>query len=266
MTASTYPVLAWSTRGLQTGTLVDRDLDLTTVPGDLPLEDIRNCSCARDRPWGAATGVNRHTGRQELWRFDLDGTRSETVVAVDYILHNAIDPTGEYICYTAPPSQTRADMSLYGVAIGSSHLELIVDTSVSRFCCPSWRPSSRKAVYHTVDNQVVEVDTRTKSRVVLFSGEHPTVSPDGVEIAYREGDAIRIWHADARMSKDVPAQRGLGNGQIQGGMSWSPDGKYLLIGRSGGVLGYELAFYRIDVNTGKRVRVRQRHLQGLRFR
>ncbi len=64
---------------------------------------------------------------------------------------------------------------------------------------------------------------------------------------------------------DVSPRRGLGEGSLRGGMSWSPDGRYLLFGHTGGVLGYEMEFSALEVATGERTKVRQRHLQGIRF-
>lgn len=266
MIAAEYAVLAWGARGVKTGTLLGQDLELKAVPADLPLEDIRNCSSAREQPWGAITGVNRQTRRQELWRFDLEGASAELLVALDYILHNAIDSAGRYICYTAPPSRTRADMSLYGYDPQTSRSDLIVEAAVSRDCIPSWRSSIGKVVYHAVDRQVVEADISTKHVDSLFNGEYPAVSPDGNWIAYRERNEIRLWNTEDQRSRDVPGKRWFWERQLYGEMSWSPDGKFLLVGQSAGVFGYELAFYRVEVQTGRRVRVRQRYLRGLRFR
>jgi Tol biopolymer transport system component len=266
MTEAAYAVLAWDRRTIQIGSLAADALSLHAVNFDVPLEDIRNCSSARDQPWGAVTGVNRQTRRQELWRFDLTGTGAKLLAASEYMLHNAIDVSGEYICYTAPPSRTRGDMSLYLYNLKTSRSDLIVPAAVSRYCIPSWRPLSGKIVYHTVDLQVVEVDINTKDVGPLFRGEHPAVSPDAIWIAYCERNEIRFWNIEDRRSNDIHAKQRFWEGRLQGGMSWSPDGKFLLACQSAGFLGYEIAFYRIEVQTGRRVRVHQRYLQGLRFR
>ena len=259
-------VLAWDSIRIQIGTLRGQDLELKVAPHDLPLTDIRNCSSVGEQRWGAVTGVNRQTGRQELWRFDIEGTRTESLVAANYILNNAIDPLGRHICYTAPPARSSLDMSLYVYDVETSRSDLIVENTVSRFCTLSWRPSTSKVVYHTVDSQVMEVDINTKDMAVLFKGEYPAVSPDGARIAFREGNALRVWSAEDQHVMDVPVKRRLWDGQLQGGMSWSQDGKSLLVSQSAGVLGYERAFYRIEVASGERVRIRQRYLHGLRFR
>lgn len=266
MMASGYDVLAWNSRSVQTGTLVEQDLEIKVVLDDLPLEDIRNCSSAHEQPWGAVTGVNRQTSRQELWRFDLDGTRAEPLVAADYILHNAVDPTGRYVCYTAPPSKRGEDMSLYLYDLQTSRCDLIVEATVSRACIPSWRCSTGKVVYHTFDRQVAQVDINTRDADLLFSGEYPAVSLDGLWVAYREGNKLRLWNAVDQHVRDVSRKRWFWEGQLRGGMSWSPDGELLIVGRSAGVFGYEMLFQRVEIRTGKRLRVRERHLQGLRFR
>jgi WD40 repeat protein len=260
-----YSVLAWGARGVQTGALIDRELELRGVAGDLPVDDIRNCSSAAERSWGALTGVNRQTQRQELWRFDLEGTRAESLLALDYILHNAIDPTGRHICYAAPPSRTRGDITLYDYDLQTSRSDLIVEAGMSRYCIPSWRASIGRIVYHTVEGQVVEVDSSTKQVTPLFKGEYPAVSPDGIVIAYCDGNDIRFWNSQDQRSTDRSVDHRFLEGQLQGGMSWSPDGKFLLVGYSAGVVRHELAFYRIEVETGSRVEIPQRYLKGLRF-
>jgi len=261
-----YSVLAWGANGIQTGTLRNGDLKLKNVASSIPVEDIRNCSAAKGQPLGAVTGVNPQTRKQELWRFDLEGTHAESIVALDYILYNALDPTGRYVSYTAPPSKTRGDMSLYVYELQTSRSDLIVEGGVSRYCLPSWRPSAGKIVYHTVDGEVVEVDWSTKSVMPLFRGEYPAASPDDVMIAYRDQNDIRLWNSHDQVSVDVSIDHRFWEGTLEGAMSWSPDGKFLLVSQSSGFVRHELAFYSIEVKTGSRVKVRQRYLQGLRFR
>ena len=264
--SSRYDVLAWNSRRVQIGILIEQDLEGKILLDVLPLEDIRNCSSAHEQPWGAVTGVNRQTGQQELWRFDLDGARAESLVAADYILYNAADPTGRYVCYTAPPSKTGEDMSLYLYDLQTSRCDLIVETTVSRACIPSWRGSTGKVVYHTTDRQIAQVDISTKNVDRFFSGEYPAVSLDGLWVAYREENKIRLWNSVDQHQRNVYRRQWFWEGQLRGGMSWSPDGRVLLVGQSAGAFGYEMLFYRVEIATGKRLRVRERHLQGLRFR
>jgi len=258
-----YRVLAWDATSVQAGTLRGHRLELAPVGDALHLDDIRNCSAARDRAWGAATGVERTEGQHELWRFDLDGDDAEALLGADYLLHNSVDPNGSAICYTAPPWTTRSDTSLHFLDIEGRRSTLAVEGSVSRSCIPAWRAPGR-VLYHTEGNEVVEVDLATERTVRLFAGEHPTASPDGRRIAYRDGNAILVaGNGDGPV--DVSPRRGLREGNLRGGMSWSPDGRYLLFSQAGGALGYELEFFTLEVATGERTKVRQRYLQGIRF-
>ena len=242
-----------------------KELELKAVACELPLEDIRNCSSASERPWGTITAVNRQTRRHELWRFDLEGTQAEPLLETEYILHNAIDPAGRIVCYIAPPSSTKEEMSLYVYDLQTSRSSLVIQAAVDRNCVPSWRASAGTVVYHTVHRQVMEVDISSKQVTPLFRGEYPAGSPDGVWIGYREGNDIRLCNTKERQGEDIPSRRWFWEGPIRGSMSWSPDEKFLLIGQASGAFGIEMAFHTIDVKTGRRVRIRQRYLQGLRF-
>ena len=261
--ATGYQVLAWDASSVRVGRLLAGWLELTAVGGGLRLDDIRNCSAARGRTWGAATGVERTDRRHALWRFDLHGDDAQALLHADYLLHNAVDPSGRAICYTAPPWTTRGDMSLHVLDLEGRESTLTVDGSVSRACIPSWRAPGR-VLYHTEGNEVVEVDLATGRTHGLFAGEHPTASPDGRRIAYRDGNVILVT-GDGEDPVDASPRRGLGEGSLRGGMSWSPDGRYLLFGHTGGVLGYEMEFSALEVATGERTKVRQRYLQGIRF-
>src|SRR5215475_8791871 len=124
--APQYQILAWALNHVQIGTLRHQILELNAVGLNLSLSDIRNCSAAFGGHRIAITAVNRQTGKQALWRYELDEERGDILIETDYILNNAIDPSGRYICYTAPPLRTHIDMSLYVYDLQSSHSDLIV--------------------------------------------------------------------------------------------------------------------------------------------
>src|SRR6266540_1031688 len=176
--AGAYQVLAWDGTGVQVGTLEAGQLRLAPVGRELRLADIRNCSAAPGRRWGAATGVDPTSGRHGLWRLELE------------------------------------------LAGG-----------------------------------------RTRR---LLAGAHPASSPDGRRTAYREGNTILVSD-DGAPRITLRPRRGLREGNLRGAMSWSPDGRHLLVGRTGGTLGYELEFSTLEVATGERTDVRQRHLHSIRL-
>lgn len=260
----TYAVLGWNSTQVQIGTLVGNSLELRPLGSILFLEDIRNSSSAREKPWGAVTAVNQLTHRQVLCHCDLEGTSAEVLVEEDYILYNAIDPTGQYIYYTAPPSLTGAEMSLYVYNLETSRTSLLLTSAISRACIPSVN-ASHKVIYHTNDRQIVQFDAQTRNVETLFNGEYPTFSANGLKIAYREEDSIRVWNVEDRRSRQVPLTRRFWEGYFRGGMSWSLDERFLLVGQSAGIFGNQLDFYRIDVVTGERLKIQRTFLRGLQF-
>src|SRR6266545_4320733 len=259
--AGAYQVLAWDGTGVQVGTLEAGQLRLAPVGRELRLADIRNCSAAPGRRWGAATGVDPTSGRHGLWRLQLDGDGAQALLEADYLLHNAVEPSGRAICYTAPPWTTRGDTSLHLLDLEELASTLVVEGSVARDCVPSWRSPGR-VLYHTEASEVVELELAGGRTRRLLAGAHPASSPDGRRTAYREGSTILVSD-DGAPRITLRPRRGLREGNLRGTMSWSPDGRHLLVGRTGGTLGYELEFSTLEVATGERTDVRQRHLHGI---
>ena len=101
----------------------------------------------------------------------------------------------------------------------------------------------------------------TSNRRRLCSVGHRDV---GSRIAYRQGAEIRLVLDDGARVDISPRQR-MPRRLYQGGMSWSPDGRLLLIGWSGGTLGYERDFGTLDIHTRQLTRIVQRYLQGIAF-
>ncbi len=260
----TYAVLGWNSTQVQIGSLTGNNLELRPVASIPLLEDIRNSSSASEKPWGAVTAVNPLTLRQALFHFALHSNSAEMLVEEDYILYNVIDPTGQYIYYTAPPSLTGAEMSLYVYYLETSRTSLLIPSAISRACIPSVN-TSQKVIYHTTDRQIVQFDAQTRNTETLFNGEYPTFSVNGLKIAYRVENSICIWNAEDRRSKEVPLKRWFWEGYLRGGMSWSPDERFLLVGQSAGIFGNQLNFYRIDVVTGERLKIQRTFLRGLQF-
>ena len=118
--------------------------------------------------------------------------------------------------------------------------------------------------FRTEAREVVEFDLKSRRSRRLFAGEHPAASSDGGQIAYRADNVVLLAGATSPPT-DVSPQWGPLNRPYRGGMSWSSDGRLLLLARTGGLLGYEMDFGVVDVGTRALTRIRQRHLLGLAF-
>ncbi len=258
-----YRVVAWDSTTVQVGTLRGADLDLSPVPTDEGFRDIRNCSVPADGSWVVVVGVDATTGKHAIWRVDLTHGEQDQWVEADYLLYGAVERTGSFVAYTAPPSRTRGDMSVHVFDVARRRARLLLDGTVGRSCIPSWRLLDRILI-HTESRQVAEVDVGSGDLRQLFPGEYPVAAPDGTRIAYRDGQIVRLVGGDG-VPVDISRPRGPRQAPYRGGMSWSPDGHLLLLARTAGTLGYELDFGTLDVTAREYTRIRQRYLQGIVF-
>jgi Tol biopolymer transport system component len=259
-----YRVLAWAASSVSVGTLHRDQLVLDPLPDQPGLRDIRSCNPAPDGSWVLVSGVDATSGVHALWRLDVSGARPTRLLQDDYLLHPAAAPSGSLIAYTAPPFRTPADTSLHLLDTDQAATRLLVEGTVARDCVPSWRGGGH-VLFHTEGGDVCEVALDTGDVRRLFRGEHPAVSPDDTRIAHRDGSAVLVADAAGAIT-DISPRRGLLRRPYRGSMSWSPDGRLLLLARSGGTLGYELDFGTLDVATRTFTRIRTRHLGGIAFR
>ena len=259
----TYRVLAWDATTVRIGTLRGADLDVAVVRTGQRFRDIRNCSAPAHGAWAVVVGVDASTTTHTLWRVDLASGAPEPLVEADYLLYCVVPPAGSPAVYTGPPYRSPADLSLYVLDIATRRQRLVLEGVMARSCVPSWRSPTRILI-HTQSREVAEVNVVSGELKILFPGEYPAAAPDGVQIAYRVGQAVRLVGGD-RVSVEIAQPRGVRRAPYRGAMSWSPDGQLLLLSRTAGTLGYELDFCTLDVGTRKFTRIRQRYMSGIVF-
>jgi hypothetical protein len=262
-TRAEYGVLAWDTTSVSIGRIHGDELSLNPLPDQPGMRDIRSCSSAPDGSWVLVSGVEATSGAQALWRLEVADGPSIRLLQADYLLHPAVAPSGSLIAYTAPPVRTRGDTSLHLLDTERAGTRLLVEGTVARDSIPSWR-TARHLLFHTEDGDVCELALDTAHLRRLFHGEHPAASPDNTRIAYRAGPAV-LFASAAGEATEISPRRGVLRRPYRGGMSWSPDGRMLLLARSGGTLGYELDFGTLDVGTRAFTAIRQRYLAGIVF-
>jgi hypothetical protein len=258
--AETYRVVAWDPTTVLAGTLRGTELDVAAVPAGPRWRDIRNCSAVANGSRIVVSAVEASTGTGSLWRVELANGAPELLIEADYLLYGAVEPSGARVAFTSPPSRGRADLSLSIFDVATRRRRLMLDGTVARSCVPSWR-SPGAILIHTENRQIVEVDTDSGELRQLGSGEYPAAAPDGTRIAYLDGQTVRLVRGDW---EPIGAFR-LPRGPHRGAMSWSPDGRLLLLAHAAGALREELRFGLIDVGSMKYAMIRRRYLYGMVF-
>ena len=116
---------------------------------------------------------------------------------------------------------------------------------------PSWAPSGDRIAYADIDAiEILDVRTRTLTRVFRGYGEHPSWSPDGRKIAFErdvtdDDQSIWVMAADGTAAHRLTHPRG---GAIDHEPAWSPDGKEVAFQRD-----YDV--WVVDVETGSERRL-----------
>jgi hypothetical protein len=255
-------LLAWDADGLWIGALRGRDLDLQPVPRTVGWRDIRNCSAPTDAAWAAVSGVDPQTGTHVIRRVDLVSGDARLLVEASYLAYCAVDPTGRRLAYTGSPCGGRSALSLHVADLSEGTSRLFAEGIVNGSSPPGWR-STNRILLDIESSGVTELDADAASLVRLFPGHQPTSSPDGSRIAYRDGAALRLFSADGTHQDISPGRRPI---RYRGPITWSRDGRLLLLAQAAGTLGYGLRFGCLDVATRELTRVRGPRMLGVVFR
>jgi hypothetical protein len=256
-------VVAWDPMTVLAGTLRGTELDIAAISAGLRGRDIRNCSAVADGSWIVVSGVDASTGIHGLWRIDLANGAPDLLIDADYLLYAVVEPSGVRVAFTSPPSRGRGDLSLSVLDVATRRRRLVLDGTVARSCVPSWC-SPTQVLIHTENREIIEVDTDSGELRRLGPGEYPAAAAGGTRIAYRDGQTVRLVTGDWEPI-GVFRFRGLHQAPYRGAMSWSPDGRLLLLARAAGVLGEELKFGTIDTGSMRYAVIRRRYLQGMVF-
>lgn len=256
-------MVAWDPTTALAGTLRGTELDVAAIAAGPRWRDIRNCSAVADGSWIVVSAVDASSGTDALWRVELASGTPELLIEADYLLYGAVEPSGARVAYTSPPSHGRADLSLSIFDVATRRRRLMLDGTVARSCVPSWRSPGRILI-HTETRQIIEVDTDSGELRQLGSGEYPAAAPDGTRIAYLDGQTVRLVRDDWEPIGAFRL-RGLRRAPHRGAMSWSPDGRLLLLAHASGALREELRFGLLDVGSMKYAMIRRRYLRGMVF-
>jgi Tol biopolymer transport system component len=176
--------------------------------------------------------------QQETIVYDLRTTRHESLRpehADDYPAYNAVwSPDGTHIAFAGGD-----DIYVTSCAVGACSTSARNLTQHGEgYAYLAWSPDSRSLAYVNIlggsDIFVVDVQTGERRNLSHHSGRDnlPVWSPDGARIAFlstRDGD----WYDVYVMNRDGGGVRRLTHGnplQSDLRLTWSPDGRYLLLG------------------------------------
>jgi Tol biopolymer transport system component len=186
-------------------------------------------------------------GLQLLYVVDMAGvSRPFFPNSIPNVTHQA-DPRpsrdGQWLFFAAYDSRCNAyAYCLYRSRIDGSLPELIGTAATSSSALrPSPSPDgSRVAFMQNGGIRVLDVATKAVSSWTA-PGSNPSWSPDGTEIAFVSGNTLSIIRADGSSTRTLNT---LGRFYLDGPVSWSSDGKYLVARSSYNA--YDL----VDVQTG----------------
>jgi hypothetical protein len=232
-------------------------VDLGWKPGG-----IRNCSYAPQPHWIGITAEDRTNGRQVLAVYERHTKATRVLQRLDYILHHALDQTGDRVCYTQPSARSgTADLYLYDVHNKQSCL--LLEGAVAQSSVPAWFPDTVRIAFHSPEGHIKVLDCATGKQELVGDGEMLAVSPDGGRIACRRDNQLLILNQRDGLTRQFAIRRGLWQPRLTDGLSWSPDGACLSVGTVAGLVGKDTRFYLLEVAGGSYRKMRLKHLSGL---
>jgi len=195
----------------------------------------------------------------QLCMINFDGTdyqRLSNLEASDY--YPVFAPAGDSILFA---SNRNGAFDLYSLTFGDRQLTQLTD-HVGNVISPDFSPDGQKVVFANVtapDPAAIWIMNRDGLNPhVVYAGPHSIVatawSPDGLQIAYAMSMGIPNEFEIFVMGVDGKGHRRLSVGLlgIGGSVSWSPDGRYILI--SAGPVG-DKDIFRLEVAAGNAVQL-----------
>lgn len=252
-------IVGWDSDRVWAGTVRATRADVSVLV-DSALTDIRNCSASGRALGGAVAGIDRRTGRHGIWWFSLSTDKLEVLLDAEYILHAALDPSGRYTCYTAPPWTTRDDLGLHVLDRDEGDSSLVLDGGVARSCVPAWR--GREILFHTPDDRILGVDREGGPVRLVSRGRHPAVTIDGAKLAYWAADRVQVEVA-GRPGGELAVHQALS--QDLTALDWSRDGRYLLLSLVARGVEEKTTFLLLDPETRAAAEVEHPGLRGITF-
>jgi Tol biopolymer transport system component len=104
-----------------------------------------------------------------------------------------------------------------------SGVDQTVAPSVKELTSQCWSPDDKKIVYEAGDGvRIYEVGNDKSSTLLAPGGKHPTWSPDGNWIAFRDGNTFYEIRPDGRDKRKLLRTR-----DVSGPLWWSPDSRFV---------------------------------------
>jgi hypothetical protein len=255
--------LSWGGLNVQLGNFLSGEPQLTPVILDWQPGDIRNCSYAPGQKWIGITAEDRTRGQQVLAVYETLTKTCRILLRARYVLHHAFNRAGTVVCYTRPLGQKTVGADLLLLEVSSGRSRKLAEAVAAYGATPAWFPDDARIAYSSPGGQLEVWHVGQNERFVLAGGSAPAIHPDGSRIAFHRADQIMVFNLVDRTTETLGVRRRCLEYHFTGGLSWSPDGRYLSFGLAAGLVGKETTFFLLDYATRRRRRIRMRYQRGL---